>query len=92
LVTTHTFTIQRGQPGQMSTAFGNGPGMSGGTFSFGGGGPETIKQNVENRNVLQALVDITGVSFNFDTRAWKYWYAAQKKPQSIGSRRDDAEE
>jgi uncharacterized membrane protein YgcG len=92
LVTTHTFRIQKGQPGQTSATFGTGPNAgSGGGFSFGGGGVEIVKQNFENRAVLQALVELTGgVSFNYDTKAWKYWYTAQKKPQSLDARRDAA--
>ena len=92
LVTTHTFRIQKGQPGQTSATFGTGPNAGGGGgFSFGGGGVEIVKQRIENRAVLQALVDLTdGVSFNYDTKAWKYWYTARKKPQSLDARRDDS--
>ncbi len=89
LVTTHTLVIDQGQSGQTQAAFGTGANSGGGSFNFGGGGPKIIKQPYENREVLQALVDLTGgVSFNFDRSAWKYWYAAQKKPQSLDARRD----
>lgn len=89
LVTTHTFVIQKGQPGQTSSTFGSGPGGGGGGFSFGGSGTETIKRTFENRAVLQALVDLTGgTSFNFDVKAWKYWYVGQRKPNTIDARRD----
>jgi hypothetical protein len=30
-----------------------------------------------------------GTSFNYDVRAWKYWYAAQKKPATLDARRDE---
>ncbi len=91
LVTTHTFHVPKGQPGQTSATFGTGPNSGGGGFSFGGGGVEIIKQRIENRDVLQALVDLSGgASFNFDVRAWKNWYIAQKKPQSLDARRDGA--
>jgi hypothetical protein len=60
-----------------------------GGFSFSGGGVEIVKQKLENRAVLQALVDLTGgVSFNFDVKAWKNWFVAQKKSQSLDARRD----
>jgi hypothetical protein len=87
LVTTHTFRIQRGQPGQTTTTFGTGP--NSGAFSMGGSRVEIIKRQFENRAVLQALVELTGgVSYNFDVPAWKNWYAAQKKTQTIDARRD----
>ena len=91
LITTHTFTIQKGDPGQMSAAFGRGPGgNSFGGMSVGGSNVEVIKQNIQNRAVLQALTDLTGgVSFGFDMAAWKNWYAGQKKPQSLDAHRDD---
>jgi hypothetical protein len=89
LVTTHTFVVQKGQPGSTSATFGNVPGGGGGGFSFGGSGTETIKKTFENRDVLQALVDLSGgTSFNFDVKAWKYWYVGQKKPNTIDARRD----
>jgi hypothetical protein len=91
LVTVHTFQIQKGQPGQTSASFAKGPGgTGGGGFTFGGGGIEIVKQSIQNRNVLDALVALTGVSFNFDEKSWKKWYAAQKKPASLDARRDDS--
>jgi hypothetical protein len=91
LVTTHTFQIPKGQPGGTSATFGTGQNSGSGGFSFGGSGFETVKQRLENRAVLQALVDLTGgVSFNYDVKGWKYWYIAQKKPQSLDARRDGA--
>jgi hypothetical protein len=87
LVTTHTFRVQRGQPGQTTTTFGTGP--NSGAFSMGGSRVEIIKRQFENRAVLQALVELTGgVSYNFDVPAWKNWYAAQKKTQTLDARRD----
>ena len=74
----------------MGGTFGTGPNSGAGSFSFGGGGVQTVKQAFDNRDVLQALVGLTGgVSFNFDVGAWKYWFAAQKKPTSLDARRDD---
>lgn len=87
LVTTHSFRIQTGQPGQTTTTFGTGPNSGG--FSMGGSKVQIIKRRFENRAVLQALVDLTGgVSFNYDVRAWKYWYVAQRKPKTLDARRD----
>ncbi|HEV3137008.1 MAG TPA: hypothetical protein VGZ26_03875 [Pirellulales bacterium] len=89
LVTVHSFQVQQGQPGNMGGTFGRGPNSGLGSFSFGGGGVQTVRQTFDNREVLQALVDLTGVSYNFDVGAWKYWYAAQKKPTSLDARRDE---
>jgi hypothetical protein len=90
LVTVHTFEIQKGQPGQMSAGFGSGPGTSGGAFTFGGSNTETRQVVFENRDVLQALVSLTnGTTFNYDVAAWKYWFAAQKKPTTMDARRDE---
>lgn len=89
LVTTHTYKIDKGPPGQMSSTFGTGPGGGAPGFSFGGGGTETRKVTAANQPVLEALVQLSGgVNFNFDTKAWKYWYADQKKPASLNARRD----
>jgi hypothetical protein len=88
LVTTHSFTIQKGNPGGTSATFGKGPNAGMGGLSVGAS-VETYHQVVENRSVLQALVDLTGTNFQFDGRAWRNWYAAQKKPQTLDTRRDD---
>ena len=90
LVTNHTYVIKKGDPGQTSATFGNGPSSGGpGGFTFGGSSTETKKIDHENRDVLRALVDMTGgTSFNFDVKAWKYWYVAQRKPSTLDARRD----
>ncbi len=91
LVTTHTFVIQKGQPGQMSSTFSSGQGGGGGGFTFGGSSTQTVKRTFENRDVLQSLVELTGgTSFNFDVKAWKYWYVSQRKPKTLDARRDGA--
>ncbi len=89
LVTTHTFKIQKGQPGQTAASFGSGPGIGGGGFSFGGSGVQIVKRQFENQDVLQALVKLTeGTSFNYDVQAWKNWFVAQRKPTTLDARRD----
>ena len=86
LVTVHKFKITKpGGDGSMSTTFGSG---GGGGLAMGGG-PKIIRQHIPNQAVLDALIVLTGHNFNFDKRAWKYWYAAQKKPaNSLDARRD----
>ena len=88
LVTTHKLTIPKpGGEGSMSTTFGKGPGGSGGGMSMGGG-PTYINKQFANQAVLDALAAITGVNFTFDQSAWRRWYAAQKKTETIDARRD----
>jgi hypothetical protein len=90
VVTVHTMEIQKGQPGQTSAGFGSGPGGKGGGFTFGGGGTEIVKTAFQNRDVLQALIDLAGgANFEYDKGAWKHWYAVQKKPTSLDARRDE---
>ncbi len=89
LVTTHSFQVQSAPPGQTTTTFGTGSNTTrGGGFTFGGSKVKTIKQQFQNRDVLRALVTLTGGSFNYDERAWKKWYAARRKPQALDARRD----
>ncbi|MGA2797171.1 MAG: HEAT repeat domain-containing protein [Thermoguttaceae bacterium] len=88
LVTTHKFKIPKaGGDGAMSTTFGNGPGGKGGGMSMGGG-PTIISKQFANQPVLDALAAITGQNFTFDQSAWRRWYAAQKKTETIDPRRD----
>lgn len=85
LVTVHKFKISKpGGDQAMSTSFG-----SGGSGMSMGGGPKIIHQAIPNQTVLDALATITGRNFNFDKQAWKYWFAAQKKPaDALDARRD----
>jgi hypothetical protein len=71
----------------MSTTFGNGPGGGSGGMTMGGGST-IISKKFFNQPVLDALAAITGVNFTFDQPAWRRWYAAQKKPETIDPRRD----
>ena len=86
LRTRHKFIEGSGTPGQMTTTFGNGPGMSGGGMSVGGGAKE-VKVWIENHEVLRALSDLSGVNFEFNQQAWKSWYASQRKPVTVDARR-----
>jgi len=84
LVTSHKFKIVTPGGDGMSASFG-----SGGTGLSMGNKPKYIRRQIPNQAVLDALVAITGCNFNFDKQAWKYWYAAQKKPSpSLDARRD----
>jgi len=88
VVTTHKFKIVNpGGDNSMSTSFGKGPGGGGGGLAMGGG-PKIVSKQFANQTVLEALTAITGQNFGFDKAAWKRWYAAQKKPETIDARRD----
>ncbi len=86
LITVHKTKLPGNQPGQIGASFGQGPG-GGGMGLSAGGGPKVIYQPVNNRAVLDALVALTGVNFDFDVGAWKSWYAGQKKRDTIDARR-----
>jgi hypothetical protein len=89
LVTTHKFTVVEGSgnPNQMSAGFSPG-GMSPGGLTVGESKPKTIKRDLNNQQVLDALAALTGVNLGFDQRAWRNWYASQRKPMSVDTRRD----
>jgi hypothetical protein len=86
LVTKHKYQTSGGSPDQHAYAFT----PSGGTsMNFGGGGPKTVVQEVENRSVLTALVTLSGgVSFGYDQQQWREWLAAQAKANPVDVRRD----
>ncbi len=88
LVTVHKRTVQQGAggPNSISTGFDS----TGGT-SFGTGSKAVVvRNNVSNQDVHDALVKLAGdgVDFGYDTKAWRHWHAAQKKPPVNAGRRD----
>ena len=87
LVTVHKYKIVKGNPGAMSARFptGNTPGGTGLSMNDG---PKIISVPHKNQQVLDALTALTGQNFDFDERAWAYWYAAQKKRVKLDARRD----
>jgi hypothetical protein len=88
LVTKHKFKFVPQNPGQISSTFGTGGGGAPGGFSFGEPKEKIVTRELTNHAVLEALIAITGQNFNFDTKAWRYWFAAQKKPATLDARRD----
>jgi hypothetical protein len=54
-----------------------------------GGGSKEVHLWIENQEVLRALVALTGENFEFDQRAWKSWYASQRKPVTLDVRRGE---
>jgi hypothetical protein len=88
LVTTHKFKIQTpGGGNSMNASFGSG-GSGGGTGLSMNEKPKIVSQQFANQPVLDALVAVTGQNFTFDKSAWRRWFAAQKKPETIDARRD----
>jgi hypothetical protein len=94
LVTSHKYMIQ--------PVGASGPGSINASFdktgkSIGGGGlgvnnkPRIIRRDIRNQEVLATLVALTeGANYEFDERAWKKWFAAQKPNVGGDTRRDDA--
>ena len=52
---------------------------SGGGLSMGGG-PKRTKVRARNDRVLEALVTLTGVNFEWDGAAWRAWLANRQAP------------
>ncbi|HTQ37547.1 MAG TPA: HEAT repeat domain-containing protein [Pirellulales bacterium] len=88
LVTTHTFTIDEGSsnPGQISAGFS----PTGGGGMTMGSAPKRIRREMTNQQVLDALISLTGgVNYGFDKGAWRKWYASEKKPTNVDTRRTE---
>ena len=88
VITTHQFKIVTGQPGQLSSTFS--PNGAGGGGLSAGGGPSIVTQQIQNRDVRDALVKLSGgVDLEYNQRAWRNWLSTQKKPpQKVVGRRD----
>ncbi len=88
LVTVHKFKVQTGPPPGSTSATFDKNGGGGGGLSVGGSPPKIISQDMQNRDVHDALAILTGQEFSYDVVQWKRWLAAQKKPDTLGVRRD----
>ncbi len=90
LLTEHRTKEGGSSPGAVSTSFGGvvgGPQSS--SFSSGGAAKIVIRR-YQNKEVNQALFELTGKDFHFNQSAWRQWYARQKPTApKINSRRDD---
>ncbi len=71
---------------------GNGGGLSA-TFTPGqgglsaGGGPTQRRVRVRNEAVLEALVRLTGMNFEWQADAWRAWVATTQNPEGFDPRR-----
>ncbi|MFM9194357.1 MAG: HEAT repeat domain-containing protein [Planctomycetia bacterium] len=59
---------------------------SGGGLSMGSG-PKRQKTRVQNQQVLEALVRLTSVNFEWNTAAWRAWLANRESPPDFDPRR-----
>ncbi len=59
------------------------------SFTMGKVAPKVINQQSENRDVLAALVSITGQNYSYDKSAWLAWYSQQRLPSVSDLRRDN---
>ena len=99
LVTQHKFMIVQGSPGISTTFGGVNPGSPPGAgagfpsapqmngFSTGQS-TQLVVQQLRNAEVLDALVRMTRVNFEYNAAQWKAWLASRKKPESEDVRRD----
>lgn len=82
LITTHK-ELQAGRPGagpgSTTTGF-----SDSGTFMKQDDGPRIILHHVQNQQVLDALTKMTGVSFGYDQKAWRAWYAQDQLARESG--------
>ncbi len=90
LVTTHRFKISSGGPGQLSASQGkSSDGSIGGSGLGVGGGSKTVERQFQNREVLDALLNVVeGANFRYDEAAWKNWLLQQSTPEFVDLRRD----
>lgn len=81
LITTHAQLLP-GRPGagpnSTTSSF-----SDSGTFVKQNEGPKVVVAHVQNQHVLDALSKLTGASFAFDQRAWRYWHAQEKKSAEV---------
>lgn len=60
---------------------------SGGGLALGGGAKRR-KVRLQNQQVLEALVTLTGADFSWDVDAWRAWLASRQSPPDFDPRRD----
>ncbi|MCC7086932.1 MAG: HEAT repeat domain-containing protein [Pirellulales bacterium] len=84
LVTTHSFQAGSANPNSMSAGFGS---NGSGGLSMGSSA-RIVRRDIQNQQVLDALVALTRQNFEFDEVAWRTWQAAQNKAAKVNARRD----
>ncbi|MCA9262437.1 MAG: HEAT repeat domain-containing protein [Planctomycetales bacterium] len=78
LVTVHRVPINAGQEGRLGASFGN---TGAGGLSVGGKA-KYANRPVQNREVLEALLQVVEepVNFQYNQQAWKDWYSKKQLP------------
>lgn len=87
LVTQHKRVVNP-NAGQIGAAFSRN-GQSGGPALSVGGGPRVVQRAVKNREVLDALISLTGENFQFDQAQWQRWYVESNTPRFSSLRRSE---
>lgn len=90
LVTTHKHKITSGSPDSINSTFNTTPGGGGGAPGGLSVGQSTrvITQRLRNPAVLDSLIKLTGVNFDYDVPRWKQWLATRKEPVNLDARRN----
>lgn len=83
LETEHVMAANGAKEGSTTATFT----PSGGGLSLGGGAKRK-KVRLQNQQVLEALVTITGVNFDWNGDAWRAWLASRETPPDFDPRRD----
>jgi hypothetical protein len=91
LVTRHKFVVNAGGgAGSISPTFSRDSFGNGGSGLSTGGGPKIVYRNLNNEDVRDALVKLTGENYDFSVELWKSWYAESKQQkQPAGNPRRD---
>jgi hypothetical protein len=93
LITEHVYTIApqgASGAGSINSTFdksGRGGNGMGGGLSVNSQ-PKRVRKTIMNQEVLGTLVQLSGVDHGFDEKAWKRWYTAQRKDESLDARRN----
>ncbi|NMC22037.1 MAG: HEAT repeat domain-containing protein [Thermogutta sp.] len=88
LVTTHRVVLPPLQSGSLGTTFSrSSDGRSATGLSAGGNQPRVIRRQVPNREVLEALVELSGQNFGYEPDVWKRWYAQERHRAALESTR-----
>ncbi|GAB6187517.1 hypothetical protein JCM17478_30190 [Thermopirellula anaerolimosa] len=90
LVTTHRVVLPPAQSGSIGATFSrSSDGRSGTGLSSGGNQPRVIRRQVPNRDVLEALVELSGQNFGYEPDVWKRWYAQERHRAAVESTRSE---
>ncbi len=86
LTTTHYIVIPKQTDNYTSTFVNPGAGAStaatpmGGTSFSAGSEAQVLRQRLNNQEVLESLIKLSGgVNFGFDRQAWRFWLANENK-------------